>query len=196
MSDVASPSSPPVSSVAGARFAGPDAAISDLGPVGMVTIRGDLSDKTFAKAVKAATGCGVPAIRRVEDGAKGALVWMSPDELLFVGAYDDAPAVAGALADALAGVHHMALVVSDARAVFRIEGEGARELLAKGAPVDLSPAAFGPGDVRRTRLGQVAAAFWMGEDEAFTFVCFRSLGAYVFDWLKASAKDGARPGIF
>ncbi|MEX2518913.1 MAG: sarcosine oxidase subunit gamma family protein [Paracoccaceae bacterium] len=121
---------------------------------------------------------------------------MSPDELLFVTGYELAPQAALALGEALAGRRHLAANVSDARAVFRINGPGARELIAKGAPVDLSPTAFGPGDLRRTRLGQVAAAFWIGDDDAFTLVCFRSVGVYVFDWLKASAASGARPGLF
>ena len=76
-----------------------------------------------------------------------------------------------------------------------VAGQGARELIAKGAPVDMSPQAFGTGDLRRTRIGQVAAAFWLGDD-GFTLVCFRSVGAYVFDWLKASAAEGARPGLY
>ncbi|MEM8752527.1 MAG: sarcosine oxidase subunit gamma family protein [Pseudomonadota bacterium] len=186
----------PVSALHGARFAGPDVAIAEQGAVGMVSLRGDLADAGFGKALKTATGCAVPAMRRVETAKDASLVWMSPDELMLVCGYGEAPALAAKIGEALAGTHHMAAVASDARAVFRIEGEGARELLAKGAPVDLSPADFGPGDVRRTRLGQVAAAFWLGEDGAFSLVCFRSLGGYVFDWLKASAKDGARPGLF
>ena len=86
--------------------------------------------------------------------------------------------------------------VSDARAVFSVTGRGARELIAKGAPVDMSPAAFGLGDLRRTHIGQVAAAFWMTADEALTLVCFRSYAGYMFDWLSASAKDGATPGLY
>lgn len=200
MSDAVSPAGGDAplfaSSPAGARFAGPDAAISDLGPVGMVSLRGDFDAPAFRAAVEAAAGAALPGTRRVTTGAAGDLVWMAPDELLLTCGYDDAPRVAAAISETLAGTHHMALALSDARAAFRVEGAGARELLAKGAPVDLSPEGFAPGDVRRTRLGQVAAAFWLGPDGAFTLVCHRSVGAYLFDWLKASARDGARPGLF
>ncbi len=54
--------------------------------------------------------------------------------------------------------HHLAADVSDARAVFRIEGAKADQVLAKLCPVDL--ATLEPGELRRTRAAQVAAAFW------------------------------------
>lgn len=184
----------PVSALNGAIFEGPLVSIKERGPVGMVTIRGDFAEPAFAGAVEEACGAPIPGVRRFEGG----LGWMSPDELLWVGRYEDAPGVAERLGAALAGVHHLAVVVSDARAVFSIAGAGARELIAKGAPVDMAPAAFGPGDLRRTHLGQVAAAFWMEGDPAagLTLVCFRSYADHVFRWLSASAKDGATPGLF
>ena len=80
--------------------------------------------------------------------------------------------------------------VSDARAVFRLTGDldAAREVLAKLTPADLSPTAFGEGEVRRTKLGQVAAAFWI-EDGGITLVSFRSVAAYVFDLLSNAAEQ-------
>ncbi|MFV0473474.1 MAG: sarcosine oxidase subunit gamma [Pikeienuella sp.] len=185
-----------ISPARGARFAGPAAAIGDLGPLGMLTIRGDLSDPGFRAAVESVAGFAVPGVRRFVEGPGGGLGWMSPDELLLVTSYDAASGLAARLRAALDGRHHLVADVSDARAAFRIEGEGARELIATGAPVDLSPAVFGPGDLRRSRLGQVAAAFWLGADGAFTLVVFRSLGEYVFEWLKTGARSGARPALF
>ncbi|WP_340107119.1 sarcosine oxidase subunit gamma [Pikeienuella sp. HZG-20] len=188
--------SEPVSAAAGAAFEAPEVSIRDRGPVGMVTIRGDFADPEFAAAVKAVCGCAPPEIRRFSEAGGGGLGWMAPDELLFVTDYAAAPAAEAALRAGLAGRHHLAVNVSDARAAFRIAGPGARELLARGAPVDLAPEAFVHGDLRRTRFGQVAAAFWLGTDDAFTLICFRSLGAHVFDWLKTSARAGAGPHIF
>lgn len=189
----------PRSALAGAYFEGPDVSIRELGPVGMITLRGDLSSPAVVGAIGGAAGVALPGIRRFSGAANDGLAWMSPDELLWICDYVDAPACASSLSAALAGERHLAAVVSDARAVFRLAGAGARELIAKGAPVDMSPASFGPCDLRRTRIGQVAVAFWLGdagESEGFTLVCFRSVAGYVFDWLKASAKDGARPGLF
>jgi sarcosine oxidase subunit gamma len=63
--------------------------------------------------------------------------------------------------------------------------------MAKLAPADLNPDSFTLGDFRRTRLGQVAAAFWMRDEDTFEVICFRSVADYTFDLLAASAKAGA-----
>jgi sarcosine oxidase subunit gamma len=184
-----------VSALMGATFDG-TARIAEAGPRGMVTLRGDLADKKFAKAVKDAVGLGVPGQgEALVEGEKGVL-WMSPDELLLMMPYAEAPAVAAAIAEALAGTHHLAANVSDARAVFTVSGPGAREVIAKLTPADLHPASFGPGRVRRTRMAQIAAAVWMTSEEAIEIVCFRSVAQYLFDVLKTGAQRGAGVGYF
>lgn len=186
----------PVSAAGGASFSGPAASIRDLGATGMITIRGDFADERFAGAVQQVLGAPIPGVRRMEPCNDGGLAWMSPDELLLVTSYAKAGETLAALSKALEGVHHLVADVSDARTVLKVSGAGARELLASGAPVDLSPGAFGPGDLRRTQFGQIAAAFWCCGDGSFQVVCFRSLGLYLMNWLKTAAKSGARPQIF
>lgn len=167
--------------------------VSEAGLRGMVTLRADLSDAKVKAAVKKVAGVELPGVRRIalKDG-KGA-GWMSPDELLILVPYAEAGATVAALSKALAGVHHLAADVSDARASFRVEGKAAREVLAKLSPTDLAPDRFGEGELRRTRLAQVAGAFWI-EDGGFTVVSFRSVAAYVFELLKLSATPGGEVG--
>ena len=93
-----------------------------------------------------------------------------------------------ALARALAGEHHLAVDVSDARAVFRIEGHKASDVLRKLAPVDFDK--LEPGELRRTRAAQVAAAIWM-QDGGYTLVSFRSVAGYVMGLLTHSATPGS-----
>lgn len=183
-----------VSALNGASYEG-FAKVSETGLRGMITLRGDLASKTLQEALKAATGADVPETRRIARGTSGDVAWMSPDELLIVCEYGAANDVLAKLTDKLAGEHALALNVSDARAVFRVEGEAAREVLAKLAPVDLSPEAFGADDFRRTRIAQVAAAFWMNGDGSFELVCFRSVAQYVFDVLMVSAEPGGEVGF-
>ena len=163
-------------------------------PPGMVTLRGDLAATPLREAVLAATGCVVPERRRIATAGDHAAAWMSPDELLLLTPPGNGHRLAAALGTALAGVHHLAADVSAARVRFRLTGPGAREVLAKGAPVDLAPTAFGPGDLRRTRLGQVAVAFWMPEPDAFDLVCFRSVADFTARWLVTAAAPGSLPG--
>lgn len=163
---------------------------------GMITLRADLSSAALAKTVKDATGADLPAVRAMTTGKSGSCLWMSPDELLILCDYAKAPDMAAALSGALAGAHHLCAVVSDARAVFTLRGVALREVLGKLAPVDLSPDQFRPGQVRRTRMAQVAAAFWLTDDQTAQVVCFRSVGQYMFDLLCTVAQPGSVVGFY
>ncbi|MBT8155431.1 sarcosine oxidase subunit gamma [Epibacterium ulvae] len=184
-----------VSVLNGASFTGL-AEVKDAGLVGMITLRGDLASKSLAKAVKECTGCAIPGIRKVTQADGTTVVWMSPDELLIVTAYQDVDAKVDALSTALTGAHALVVNVSDARAMFTVSGSGAREVLAKVAPVDFAADQFVPGGFRRTRLAQVAGAFWLDTDACFNIVCFRSVGQYVFDLLTTSADANAEVGVY
>ncbi|MEX0970679.1 MAG: sarcosine oxidase subunit gamma family protein [Paracoccaceae bacterium] len=182
-----------ISALNGASFEGA-VTVAETGLRGMITIRGNFADKGFVAALEAVLAAKLPVQRKTTSGKAGRLVWMSPDELLAVVDYDAAPALAAELRRALAGQHHLAEVVSDARAVFLLGGTGWREVLAKGSPADLAVTAFGAGDARRSRLGQVAVAFWMVDAETCELVCFRSVSGFVFDWLKTAAAPDTLPG--
>lgn len=177
------------------KVAAGEVTVREAGLQGMIILRGDLADKKLAAVCKAVTGVTLPKQGKATvDGSSG-LAWMSPDELLVLVPYDR---VAGAIAKidaALTGSHYLAENVSDARALIVVEGDYAREVIAKLAPVDLHPDHFIVGDFRRTHLGQVVAAFWMRDDDTFAVICFRSVADYTFDLLAASAKAG-RVGHF
>ena len=165
-------------------------------PRGMITVRADLDDAAIASAVSTAIGAGVPGMRQIVATPAGLAVWMSPDELLVTCDYTEADAVASGLRTVLADVHHLVVNVSDARALFAIEGDHWRDVLAKGMPVDFRPTSFGDGQVRRSRLGQVAAAIWMTDESRAELVCFRSVADFVEDWLALACKDGHVPEFY
>lgn len=179
--------SEPVSALGGASYNG-FAAIREIGPLGMITLRAKAGTKGLDKAIKAAVGTKVPALRRMEWAGDRGCGWMSPDEFLLVLPYAETAAALAAVAKALAGEHHLAADVSDARAVFRVEGTKAGQVMAKLSPVDL--AALEPGELRRTRVAQVAGAFW-ADETGYTLVCFRSVAAYVMGLLEHSARPGS-----
>lgn len=168
--------------------------ITDRGPVGQVTLRGDLTSKAIAKAVKAGVNVTVPGVRQASFAGETGAVWMSPDELLLFTSYDEAGSLVEALEAALAGERHMAIDVSDARAVIAISGEAVPEVLAKGAPVDLSETAFPIGTARRTHLAGIAVAFWRKTETEWEIVCFRSYARHLFDWLIAASRQGSEVG--
>jgi sarcosine oxidase, subunit gamma len=172
--------SDPVSALKGASFQG-FATVREIGPLGMITLRAK-GVKALDKAVKAVTGTKLPATRRIEVNGDRACGWMSPDEYLLVMPYADVTEALAKLAKSLA------VDVSDARAVFRIEGDKAADVLRKLSPVDFDT--LEPGELRRTRAAQVAAAIWQ-QDGGYTLVCFRSVADYVMGLLSHSAQPGS-----
>lgn len=187
MSDIAT-------ALSGASFDGL-VRVEELRAQGMITLRGDFSDAGLAKVITDLAEVAMPGQREaVHKGTRG-LLWMSPDELLLTCTYAEAPFVLDKLEQGLATHHALAVNVSDARACFTLQGAATREVLAKLAPVDMSPDSFAQGQVRRTRLAQVAAAFWMTGDEGAQIVCFRSVGEYMFNLLKTAAAPGSDVGF-
>jgi sarcosine oxidase subunit gamma len=88
--------------------------------------------------------------------------------------------------------------VSDARAYITLSGADGlvREVLAKVVPVDMDPQQMPAGQMRRTKLAQVAAAIWMQGTGEARVVCFRSVGTYAFDVLCTVAAPGSAVGFF
>lgn len=182
--------SEPVSALQGKTVPG-DVTVTEAGLRGMITLRGDITAPKLKAICTGLSGVDFPAQGRANCVGDKGLCWMSPDEVLILVPYAEVAASLENIANALKGMHYLAENVSDARALITVSGPYAREVMAKLAPVDLHPDSFAPGDFRRTRLGQVAAAFWLHDADTFAVICFRSVAGYAFNLLAASAKDGA-----
>jgi sarcosine oxidase subunit gamma len=187
--------SDPVLPLGGAGFDGL-VRISEQGPQGALLLRGDLSSPVLKKAATALTGAELPGLRGASARDERAILWMAPDELLLLLPRAEVAAAVSDLQGRAEGLHALVTDVSDMRAHFLLQGALAREVLAKLSPADLSPESFGPGDLRRTRLGQVAAGLWMRDAETVQVFCFRSVAAYVFALLKNAAAPGSAVGYF
>ncbi|MGJ8610864.1 MAG: sarcosine oxidase subunit gamma [Octadecabacter sp.] len=163
------------------------AKVTRADPRGMITLRGDLDAAKMKKVVKATTGQAMPQSGQYLGDSLRGVAWMSPDEVLIVVPYSDVADTIAQINKALNGMHFLTADVSDARAVFTITGLDARDVLARLCPVDLHCDAFKAGDFRRTRLAQIAAAFWQ-HDAGFDVVCFRSVADYAEGVLQNAAR--------
>ena len=162
---------------------------------GMIMLRGPLNREEFADAAAEAFGTAIPKTGRIVQSKGSELAWMSPDELLGFLPAEDLPGTMAALKKALAGQHHLLADVSSLRSEFEIEG-AVRDILAKGTPADLSHAAFSVGQFRRSRIGQLQAAFWLTGDCRARVICRRSEEEFMRDWLTAAASEESAPRFF
>lgn len=165
-----------------------DLHVTRMAPGGMITLRGDLGE--VGPAAAAVTGAEVPAPLAITGDGVRALGWMAPDELLVLLPAGEVAEALERLATDLAGLHHLAVDVSDARSRFAVEGAGVRDIVQKLTPADLSPAEFPVGCLRRTRLAQVAGAIWMAQETRIEVICFRSVTDYVETLLRNAAEAG------
>lgn len=188
--------SDPVSALGGQSFTGL-VTITDAGPTGMVTLRANFASANVMSALTE-TDLEIPETNGVTRDGDVTTLWMSPDEVMVLCAYEDADAQTARLADTLASAHALAVNVSDARTVFRITGQGRaiRDVLAKLSPADLCASALPVGTLRRTRLAQVPAAFWFTSEGEAILICFRSVAGYVFDLVSKVSDPASAVGYF
>lgn len=172
------------------------AAIDDRG---MIDLRGDLADNKFAATVKKALGFALPDKPRTSSKKGDILVlWLSPDQWLISCPRPQVEKLHIKLSRSLAEIHSLTVDVSDMRSIIRLHGAGAREVLMKGAPVDLTLPDYDPGSVRRLRFAEQAALVHMVSDDpdSFDLYVFRSYARYVWDWLAATSTKQSRLEIF
>jgi len=172
---------------------------SEVNDLGMIDVRGDAKDRAFAAAFKKVIGCDVPAKPRTSVAAKdNEVLWLSVDQWLVLVPRRRVKETVSALRSAMRDIHSLAVDLSDARTIIRLEGEGVREILLKGAPVDLTRPEFAVGSVRRLRLGDVAALVHIRalNPDVIDLYVFRSYARFAWDWIEATAGEGARVGLF
>ena len=116
---------------------------------------------------------------------------MSPDELLYFCTREEVFNRLNLLRESFNSEHTLFLDVSDARAIFSMEGDRVREVVAKLAPIDTDLNSLALGEIRRTRFSQVAAAVWLSEENRATVICFGSVEKYLSDLLLVSSKKGS-----
>ncbi len=187
--------SDPVTALGGAVFDAGIAVVREVPLQGMITLRGDLSDKKVQKAAPVALPGEMPGPGHARIEGNRGVAWMSPDEALILCAYAEVSEVLAEMQKALGQSHALAVNVSDARASFTVSGAHARDVLAKLCPVDLSPQTFTAGMFRRTRMAQVPAALWLAGEETLQIISFRSQARYVFDLLSVAAQQGFDVGL-
>lgn len=170
-------------------------------PRGMLTIRAGFNALKVGDVLAKSFGLAFPNPGYATGSGARSLLWMSPDEALLICPPSETAFLRDAADEALSRLpdaHFLLAEVSDARVCFRVEGgtdgTGARDALAKLTPADMRPGALSQGQVRRTRLGQVAAAIWMPDASGFEVLCFRSVQTYMARLLEGAATGAAPVG--
>ncbi|HEX5078735.1 MAG TPA: sarcosine oxidase subunit gamma family protein [Geminicoccaceae bacterium] len=169
--------------------------------LGKIELRGDPADRAFMAAVGRTLDLLLPGEPNTTAGrGELAALWLGPDAWLLT---SPPPQVAGhvaALRQALADVHAAVTEVSDGRVVLRLAGPSARDVLAKGCPLDLHPRAFAAGRCAQSLLAKASVLIHLVNDDAprgptFDLYVARSFAHYLFAWLEDAGREfGAQVG--
>jgi len=158
--------------------------VNERNPVALVTVMARKG--ADSAAIGKALGCTPPAGPGRASGDRWTLIGTAPGTWLALGR---APGAGWreALARDLAGLASLS-DQSGAYLMFRIAGPKARDLLQRGAFIDLHPAEFGPGSAAVTTIGHVDAILWQSNGLAeFELAVPRSLAASFRHWLDVTA---------
>ncbi len=165
--------------------------IREITARGMIDLRGLPDDAAFMAAVKQVLNLDLPTAPR-KSAAWGEVqaLWLSTDQWLILCPRAKTEELLAALRQALAGIHSLAVDVSDMRSIIRLEGDQARSLLLKGSSLDLLSPDYEAGTVRRLRFAEIAALLHIvsTKPDVIDLYVFRSYADYAWDWLIANGR--------
>ena len=160
-------------------------------PRGQIGLRGDPAVHDFGIGIEGAIGLSLPTKPNMTTAAQGlSALWLGPDEWLILTPPDGQDEVVRNLGRALENVHASIIDLTDARAVIRVSGAKARELLAKGCPLDLHPRVFASGACAQSLFAKANIILHkLHADETFELYVARSCATYMWDWLEDAALE-------
>lgn len=160
--------------------------LSERTGLGKIDLRGDPDDRGLRTGVGRVLDLMLPGdpCTSATTGQVSAL-WLAPDRWLLTCPGDDVPLFMNLLREAFGEGHHALTDVSDGRVAFRLAGPSARDVLAKGCPLDLHPRTFRPGACAGSLLGKAEVLIHLADAEpAFDLYVARSFARYLWAWLE------------
>lgn len=159
--------------------------------VGKVVLRGNPDNKDFLAKARDVLGEDLPLEPcTFVKGASYSIYWTGPDEWMIHTPEDGETALVLGLREALGDIHSQVVDVSDYYVLMRLSGPAAREVLAKGTPLDLHPRAFGAGKVAGTRYANATIQLAQLDDTPTFDVQVRmSFAQYLWDYFTTASKE-------
>lgn len=164
----------------------PGVVIAERVGLGLATVASRKGQNAALKAaVLQAYGVELP----VANGSAVSFVGYGPGQWFAVSESLANEALARDLAQRLAGLASIS-DQSGGRTVLRVSGPRARDVLAKGLPIDLDPRAFPLGSAATSVIGHIGVQLWQVDDtRSYDIAIFRSLSHSFWRWLTASAGE-------
>jgi sarcosine oxidase subunit gamma len=178
------------------RFAAPGVRLQERAFLGHIGVRCDPADAALTGALERALGCSLPRAPNTFQVAAAAhkVLWLGPDEWLIVAPEGRQGALAQALRQAAGDGFAAVVELGSGQTVIEIAGARAREVIAKGCPLDLHPRAFGSGRCAQSRLARTLVTLVQVDDApTFELIVRRSFADYLWHWLLDACRHPVEP---
>ncbi len=174
----------------GAQGGAPGVTIAERAGLGLATVAARKGHgEALKQAVAKAYGVDLPDGSHVVQGPLVGFVGYGPGQWLAVSEPLGGEALARELAQTLKGLASIS-DQSGGRTVLRVGGPRARDVLAKGLPIDLDPRVFPLGSAATSTISLMGVQLWQIDDtRSYDIAIFRSVSASFWRWLTASAGE-------
>ena len=164
--------------------------LSEVQGLGKIDLRGDPEDRNFMSAVGRALELLLPTepCQSAHQGEVAAL-WTGPDQWLIICPRAEVGDVAKTLGGATSSAGGAVTDISAGRAVLRLAGPDAHEILAKGCPLDLHPSMVKPGHVAGSVLAKITVLIHLRDREIIDIHLGRSFADYLWAWLEEAGME-------
>lgn len=161
----------------------------------LVNLRARADDKAFAAGLADLFGLELPAEpNRYSGDGEHALLWLGPDEWQLLAPDSETPGVGSRLRAALGDDPWLAVVdLSHNYTGLTLSGPSARDVLAKGCPLDLHARTFGDGHCVQSILAGTRVLLRATASDTFELWVRNSFARYTALWLTdamAEYRDG------
>ena len=171
---------------AGRHGAGsPDVVLVERRPAVLVQLNGVRDPEALGRALSPLGLAGGLQSRRATAGERADLLWTGAGQWWVAGR--EPGLSAPALRELVGDPEVTATDLGHARTVVRASGPKARELLAKGCPLDVDGLAAS--DCAPTRLGPFSVVLHCRAAQSFDLYVFRSFGLALWEWLCDEAAE-------
>jgi heterotetrameric sarcosine oxidase gamma subunit len=145
-------------------------------------------DEGLKASVREAYGIALPLTSKMAPGKDVSFIGTGPGQWLAVSERLANEALA---TDLIAKLKGLASIVdqSDGRAVIRLSGPRARDVLAKGLAIDLDPRVFPEDDAVTSTISHMGVQLWQEAPDSYDIALFRSVAESFWHWLTASAAE-------
>ncbi|MGI9222301.1 MAG: sarcosine oxidase subunit gamma [Woeseiaceae bacterium] len=161
-----------------------------LTDVGYLNIRGDTSDVEFVEIVQKVCAATLPVTANTMNGEDPKIYWLGPDEWLLAGNIAAISKIEVALAQQLEHKHAAVNNLSGSQVGYRLAGDAAQELLAKGCTLNLYPDVFGVDRCAQTALAKAAVLISpLATGRGYEIIVRRSFADYLWQWLLRAGRQ-------